>query len=281
MTKQQLIMQKAIELFTKKSISKTSIQDITNACGISKGAFYLSYASKEHLLVAIVEHFIKDLSISFQKVIDKDESPKVKLELFCSTTMSIFYEHFPLIKMLISENTGEMKSEIIVKVQIFDQLLTKNILILLEDTYGSAIQHNKFDIQLCIKGIIHSYTDFIIHHNHSYPFKEIAKTIIQYIDAIVEKQIASIISEEVFYSEYSISNSTYTLKNTIINELTNCKKHYDSSSFYGETLYFIENEVHKDEPNFVILNGMAANLSREPDLQWLSTLIKQFAPIPL
>lgn len=62
MSKKLMIMEKAIELFSKNGVESTSIQDITNACGISKGAFYLSFKSKDDLLVEITDYFIKNLS---------------------------------------------------------------------------------------------------------------------------------------------------------------------------------------------------------------------------
>ena len=56
--KKQLIMDKALELFAKQGFSATSIQQITDHCGISKGAFYLSFKSKDALILAIIDHFM-------------------------------------------------------------------------------------------------------------------------------------------------------------------------------------------------------------------------------
>lgn len=39
MVKKQLIMDKALELFAKQGFEATSVQQITDHCGISKGAF--------------------------------------------------------------------------------------------------------------------------------------------------------------------------------------------------------------------------------------------------
>lgn len=281
MSKQQLIMQKAIELFAEKSISKTSIQDITYNCGISKGAFYLAYPSKEHLLIAIMEHYIKDLTISFQEVLDSPATAKAKLENFCTITLSIFYEKFPLVKMMVSENTHEIQSELILKIQLFEQSLTKIMIKLLEDAYGEKIKATKYDMLLCLKGFIHSYTDFSIHHRQNFQFQKTASTIVYYMDALVAQNIHPTISEEIFFQEKVPANNPELLKNALLDELAIHKANYESSSFYGETLTFIEGELSKDKPNFVILHGMVANLSSSSDFKWLITLIKQYAPVTI
>ena len=58
MSKKQLIIEKSLELFAKQGFEATSIQQITEYCGISKGAFYLSFKSKDELILALIDHFM-------------------------------------------------------------------------------------------------------------------------------------------------------------------------------------------------------------------------------
>ena len=58
MIKKQLIMEKALELFAKQGFEATSVQQITEHCGISKGAFYLSFKSKDELILALIDYFM-------------------------------------------------------------------------------------------------------------------------------------------------------------------------------------------------------------------------------
>ncbi len=43
-------MEKALELFSEQGFEATSVQQITERCGISKGAFYLSFKTKDELV---------------------------------------------------------------------------------------------------------------------------------------------------------------------------------------------------------------------------------------
>ncbi|MBN2086188.1 MAG: TetR/AcrR family transcriptional regulator [Anaerolineales bacterium] len=49
-----LLLEKASELFTRYGLRKTNIEDLTDAAGISKGAFYLFFPSKEALFLALL-----------------------------------------------------------------------------------------------------------------------------------------------------------------------------------------------------------------------------------
>jgi len=51
----QTIKKAALELFKKISFEKTSVSDITAACGIGKGTFYLYYESKNEIFASILE----------------------------------------------------------------------------------------------------------------------------------------------------------------------------------------------------------------------------------
>lgn len=66
------ILKESIDLFNKKGFSKTSIQDIVDAIGVTKGTFYYYFKSKQELLMDIHLTYIKDL-LKEQKVIINDE----------------------------------------------------------------------------------------------------------------------------------------------------------------------------------------------------------------
>ncbi len=54
------IIQESIRLFLKTSFKGTSIQQITDALGITKGAFYWHFESKDQLLETIIEKYNND-----------------------------------------------------------------------------------------------------------------------------------------------------------------------------------------------------------------------------
>ena len=49
------LLEQGAKLFSAYGIKKTNIEDIARAAGISKGAFYIFYPSKEDLFMAVIE----------------------------------------------------------------------------------------------------------------------------------------------------------------------------------------------------------------------------------
>ena len=74
------IIKESIDLFDKKGFSKTSIQDIVDTIGVTKGTFYYYFKSKQELLMDIHINYIKEL-LAEQAVILDDPylSTRVKI----------------------------------------------------------------------------------------------------------------------------------------------------------------------------------------------------------
>ncbi|TFD93660.1 MULTISPECIES: TetR/AcrR family transcriptional regulator [Jeotgalibacillus] len=82
------ITEQSIRLFEKKGFSETSIQDIVEANGVTKGTFYYYFSSKEELLMDIQLRYIDDL-LAQQERIMKDESKNCKTKLYDMVHMLI------------------------------------------------------------------------------------------------------------------------------------------------------------------------------------------------
>lgn len=70
-----------IRLFEKKGFSETSVQDIVESVGVTKGTFYYYFTSKEQLLMDIHLAYINEL-LSLQETILQDTGKGCKDKLF-------------------------------------------------------------------------------------------------------------------------------------------------------------------------------------------------------
>jgi TetR/AcrR family transcriptional regulator, cholesterol catabolism regulator len=75
------IVEQSIELFELKGFSETSIQDVVDALGVTKGTFYYYFDSKEQLLMDIHSKYIDELLIKQQQILDHP-SKDYKTKLF-------------------------------------------------------------------------------------------------------------------------------------------------------------------------------------------------------
>jgi AcrR family transcriptional regulator len=85
-------------LFEKSGIKKTSVDELAQAVGISKGAFYIFYESKEELLMEILEGIEADIRGSILNyVINKDKDAKANVTNILKN-MLLTWDQYPLLK---------------------------------------------------------------------------------------------------------------------------------------------------------------------------------------
>jgi len=89
----ETLLNNSKELFIQYGFSKTSIDDIVNACGIAKGSFYSYYPSKEELFYAVLrrEEEIKNKIIS--EVMSESLPPKELLMRFFEISFKAIEEN--------------------------------------------------------------------------------------------------------------------------------------------------------------------------------------------
>ena len=90
--------EKGKKLFEKQGVKKTSVDELAQAVGISKGAFYLFYGSKEELFLEILEELETDFRT---RIFDFSISPKSNARqhlarLFKDTLLT--WDEYPLLK---------------------------------------------------------------------------------------------------------------------------------------------------------------------------------------
>ncbi len=75
----EAITRQSIQLFERKGFSATSVQDIVESLGVTKGTFYYYFTSKETLLMDIHLRYIDDLLGRQKKVLDSNDSCRNQL----------------------------------------------------------------------------------------------------------------------------------------------------------------------------------------------------------
>ncbi|MGC5323922.1 TetR/AcrR family transcriptional regulator [Brevibacillus sp. SYSU BS000544] len=75
------ITEESIRLFEKKGFSETSIQEIVDALGVTKGTFYYYFSNKEELLMDIHLNYIDGLLEQQEKILN-DQTKNCRKKLF-------------------------------------------------------------------------------------------------------------------------------------------------------------------------------------------------------
>src|SRR5689334_3218217 len=90
--------EKGKRLFEKQGLKKTSVDELTEAVGVSKGAFYLFYESKEELFLEIMEQLETEIQTSILQfaITNKEDTRKNVSDMLKSFLLN--WEAYPLLK---------------------------------------------------------------------------------------------------------------------------------------------------------------------------------------
>lgn len=92
------LIEKGQAFFTTHGIRKTSVEDLTRAAGISKGAFYLFFGSKEELFFEILEQFEAEFRQSiFAHVFQPGKSGRQNFKHLLKNAL-LLWDTYPLLK---------------------------------------------------------------------------------------------------------------------------------------------------------------------------------------
>ncbi|QBK25489.1 TetR/AcrR family transcriptional regulator [Ureibacillus thermophilus] len=277
MTKKILIMEKAIELFSKNGVESTSIQDITNACGISKGAFYLSFKSKDDLLVEITNYFIKKI-IAKQNEILNDSIPKEnKITLFFFHSFKLLEDHYSFISMCMRENFQPMNNEVIKKIKELNSILDQSLLTIIQQTFGEKAEHFKYDLLLVVRGLLISYTEFITTRPQKYNLEHLANSLAEKVNIIVEYSNLHFVTEQMWNLIGSSNFDELISKEHILSLLEPLDGHYKENPLIDESIQLLIDEMKKENPRLAILTGLVSNLQKYEEFSLIVFLIKQYA----
>jgi AcrR family transcriptional regulator len=96
------ILDAAQDLFLSRGYDATTVNDLLNVVGISKGAFYHHFAAKEEVLQALVWRMAEQGLATLSPVIEREDlRPLEKLKLFFTESQRFRKEHATALRPLI------------------------------------------------------------------------------------------------------------------------------------------------------------------------------------
>jgi len=78
----QFIVEKTAPIFNKKGYAGTSISDMTEATGLTKGSIYGNFANKDEVALAAFDHNVKKVTSMIRAEMDKKKTVREKLLVY-------------------------------------------------------------------------------------------------------------------------------------------------------------------------------------------------------
>lgn len=271
------IIEESIKLFAKKGFSSTSVQEIANECGISKGAFYLHFKSKDALLLEMFNHYFQRMQQKIDDVQSQNLDPRSKFTNQLRITFEEIADHREFIIMQIREQAipfNENIDDFLTQMRFNSYLFYKRHLL---SIYGKEINTTVWEISLLLQGIFKGFIDLIIIEDAKLSFEDISKAILRRADFLVDgfKQSGDqpVITEE--FMNQVIPKDFYKREHEGILRTLNEWKAQVSGDL-EVTLSVLLEEMDKNEPRPAIIKGMLSNLEEHADFQGLAGQIRTF-----
>jgi TetR/AcrR family transcriptional regulator, cholesterol catabolism regulator len=175
----------AMKLFAEKGYYSTSIQDIVDAWGISKGAFYHHFSSKEDLMLAVIRHHFEKMMASITAISEDSGSEKERFIQQIAAHFANMHEHKDFLQMMMSEQLPKISDDIrhyLLKQQayIFSWYCDRLI-----EVYGTKVERYVLDVATMLNGMIRQYIFCFFLQTNRIHAEEMARFLVRRLDAII------------------------------------------------------------------------------------------------
>ncbi|WP_188454207.1 TetR/AcrR family transcriptional regulator [Virgibacillus oceani] len=282
MDKKNTIIESATKLFALKGFASTSIREIVEESGISKGAFYLYFKSKDELLIAILESNFQKIESEVFLYENNKLNPQEKFSIQLTMLFNIIMDHKEMVMMLSREQTLPFKDEI--KKMVYDQQIKtqKFFQESLSTIYGQKIKNHLWDLSLMLEGLFQPFLMFMVFDEEALQLEYLSKYLLRRIDSMVEDLIIDkplLTEEKVSFMMDHFKDATKV--ECTINKMKNEAENLKDKKDLIVSIEVLDEEVKKEDPRAPVISGMLLNLKQEPSLKNYCYTIADYYKIKL
>lgn len=275
-----------MQLFSAKGSSVTSMQEIAEVCGMSKGSLYLHFKSKEELEKSIYKHIAGRIKDEILRV-DHDPllAPKEKMRKQTEVLLIHFLEirEF-LLKQFHDQTPGKppfdkenMRQEMLAALQWFNNKL--------KSIYGPDVEPYTMEIAMFMGSMLGAYIRFLFMPGFHLNVGITADHQIQLLDDIV----ASILRRrpeplipmeavgqlgQLCQTDVPKQRHPLIVIKAMKSELKKVQAEPEEREDAMESLNIMEKELLGLQPSRAVLKGMLANLEGIEEIEALYTELK-------
>ncbi|MDZ5470265.1 helix-turn-helix domain-containing protein [Bacillus sp. 31A1R] len=261
--KERAIIETGMKLFASKGFNSTSVHEIAVESGISKGAFYLHFKSKDDLLLAILQFCFGTIHHNVSKFEDQDMPPREKFIKQLNVLSGTFIEHKEFFIMLSKEQAiprNDTIKELLFKEHLATHRFFHNGL---SSIYGSVVEHHLWDLALMLEGLYNSYIKLLLFAPLKFNLNDLTHFILRRMDSIVK----DISSDQSFLSEEKVNmlfkhtnqkSNTSDIR-TILKNIRQEIDQFDNKQALEISLDVLEEEIQKEHPRIPVIKGMLSN----------------------
>ena len=273
MVKKQLIMEKSLELFAENGFEATSVQQITERCGISKGAFYLYFKSKDELINSLIDHFMTGIITDLEQSVSETQSSDELLYNFLYISLGEFQQQSKFAKFFMTEQVLSYNKDLFERMQNYMAMFNRIIYSIVERQFTQTKTDMYLDVVFTINGFVKSYSELFLINDYKVDLSLLCKSIVEKVTLVAEKATIQVVTPE--YLSYINQLPKFTreqlieLINTIQGELLD-------DSLVEESLQLLKEDLHEPKLSRVVLEGLLKNIKDNENCKWCAYLYQKY-----
>jgi len=286
-SKVELILEVALSSFSEKGYYSTSMQEIADQCGMSKGSLYKFFKSKEELFIKVCEYqqdqlFKKATTINIKQQTSKKE--------WLMEQIIILMEDYLQKKDFFMMQMKEMPFDQNEKLKALRKKMKSRFLNWQKEclfaVYGMKIEPFVWDLIIILHGMIKEYLFYILHTNELQLVRQSSKFIVERFDSILEDLLqqeskpvftSSIMKRTSFYRDDTESKEG--LLEGLLQEIKqkiNYMKDENKKEYLLSTLDLLKDEMNTPKPRTYLMDALLTYLEQE---ELLIVLVKRLRSI--
>lgn len=280
--KEKAIIEAAIKLYATKGFASTSIQEIVTESGISKGAFYLYFKSKDALLIAILEYYFDYIEKKLEMYEQENLSPREKFGLQLTALFNTMIEHKEFIIMQSREQAiplNEEVKELMIRKYYEAQMYYQSSL---RAIYGKKAEPHLWDLALMLEGFFNSYMKLLLFNPDGFKIDELVEYILRRVDSLVDGlEGENPVASEEKVKELINKTKAFFLAGdqdirTIIKKMRHAIANLENNEDLNVSLEVLESEVERETPRIPVIQGMLSNFKAEQSMDSYRDAIEEF-----
>ncbi|WP_373894689.1 TetR/AcrR family transcriptional regulator [Virgibacillus natechei] len=259
----------AVQLFQKNGFHSTSVEDITSKCGISKGAFYNHFDSKESMILQVLQRYYDEMfqeADNFSEDVHRSPLQVLKTKITVELEKSIGYRYFfhAVLTDFPPGGEGPIPKELS-RMQHRLHGWHKHAIL---EAFGPKSRAYLNDLAVVMEGMIHSYLMKIIWEGPALLLDRLGNFIGECLHAIVtnDEHIFPVLPGHLKDADH------VSILETMKRDLDGIRAELHSEKDI-ETIDFLMEELGQKEPREFLVDALLAQLYRRPNLKNSLTVI--------
>ncbi|UOQ48365.1 TetR/AcrR family transcriptional regulator [Gracilibacillus caseinilyticus] len=287
MDKKKAILEAAVELIAEKGYTHTSMQQIADSVGISKGSLYSYFPSKEDLFVSIYEHYQQLVfERAFVVGLDRNLPPYERFAKQFQVQFEGVLEYKSYMRMHMRSESAQNSEKLKglghrMRGRLFSWM-EQNLI----DLYGEDIGPYKWDLMWMTQSIYTSYTGLMTSSEAEDQIspQELGKHIVRQVDILANDFLSGkstpLLDEEIMrpfsvgmdragaFTSFEKREKAWEALYKSIHELNN-------SQYYIAITDRISEESRKSKPDEIVMKGLFHLLKEEEMLEAKAHILEQ------